>query len=424
MNKIAKFTHKIFYDNKVLMVFSFILAIIIWLVVAIALSPIDTAVIEDVPVTIDLTNSVPAQFDLEIFGQSDFTVDIEISGKRYIVNSPSIDENSFKVIAQTAYVDSAGKKTLDLKVVKANENDEFDIVSVSEDKIEVYFDVYKERDFAIEPRVITKGNLVKNGYIAGDVILSSDRVTVSGPATEVDAIAKVYAELSVDRPLDNTTTQLADLKAYNKNDGLVHYLTFNAGNSDITVTQPVYYQAEKPTSVSFKNVPAAYLENSFSFTVTPSVLNAGIQDVDRNSVPESISIATIDFAQLKPGKNTIKISADDVPSIYIIDDVKEFTVEINVTGCSQKTMFVPEAKISYVNIPDGYDIGELAKSIGSVTVVGPAASLEKLVATDISAVVDLSNIDITASNQTVTAIVSINNSVDCWVSGEYTVELK
>ncbi len=424
MNKIAKFTHKIFYDNKVLMVFSVILAIVIWLVVAIALSPIDTAVIEDVPVTIDLENSVPAQFDLEIFGQSDFTVDIEISGKRYIVNSPSINANSFKVIAQTAYVDSAGKKTLDLKVVKENENDEFDIVSVSDDKIEVYFDVYKERDFAIEPKVITKGNLVRNGYIAGDVILSSDRVTVSGPATEIDAISKVYAELSLDRPLDNTTTQLADLKAYNDNDGQLHYLTFNAGNSDITITQPVYYQTEKPTSVSFKNVPAAYLDNGFEFSVTPSVLNAGIQGVDRNSVPENISIATIDFAQLKPGKNIIKISADDVPSIYIVDDVKEFIVEINVSGCSQKTMFIPDAKITYVNIPDGYEVGELKKSIGSVTVVGPAASLEKLVAADITVVVDLSNIDITATNQTVNAKVSLNNSDDCWVSGEYTIVLK
>ena len=127
MNRIAKVTHKILYDNKALLIFSFVAAIIIWLVVAISLSPTDTATIKDVPVSIDLTNSVPAQFNLEIFGQSDFKVDVEITGKRYIVNSSSISAGSVKVVAQTAYVDSAGKHSLALKVSKTNEDDEFEI---------------------------------------------------------------------------------------------------------------------------------------------------------------------------------------------------------------------------------------------------------------------------------------------------------
>ena len=76
-----------------------------------------------------------------------------------------------------------------------NENDEFEIVSVSEQQIEVYFDVYKEIDFLLEPKVITDGDLVKSGYIAGDPILSADKVTVSGPATEIDSIKNVFLQL-------------------------------------------------------------------------------------------------------------------------------------------------------------------------------------------------------------------------------------
>lgn len=421
MNKIANITHKIFYDNKFLMVFSLILAVIIWLVVAISLSPTDTAVIKDVPVSIDLTNSVPAQFDLEIFGQSEFTVDVEVSGKRYIVNSASVNKNSVKVVAQTAYVDSAGKHTLALKVSKMNENDEFEIISVSEDQIEVFFDVYKELEFPVEPKIISKEKFAKDGYIAGDAFLSADTVTVSGPATEVDSISAVYAEMTVEKPLDTTKTQAADIKAYNKNGGVLHYLTFNYGNSEITVTLPIYYITDKPTAVDFKNTPLAYIENNFSYTVSPQSIKAGIQGVGEDSVPDQISIATIDFSQLMPGKNIINVAADSVPSVYFIDDIKQLTVEINVTGCTQKSLTVPEENISFVNAPDGFEVSAIEKSVGSVTVVGPQSSLDNIRASDIYAVVDLSNIDTTAVSQSADAKLSVKNSNDCWVSGEYTV---
>ncbi len=424
MNKIANITHKIFYDNKVLMVFSFILAVIIWLAVVILFSPIDTAVINDVPVSIDLTNSVPAQFDLEIFGQSDFTVDIEVSGKRYFVNSSAVNKDSFKVIAQTAYVDSAGKHTLVLKTTKVNENDEFEIVSVSEQQIEVYFDVYKELDFPIEPRVIADGDLVKSGYIAGAPFLSVDKVTVSGPATEINSIKSVFAEMVVDRPLDATKTQAADVKAYNENGGVLHYLGFNYGNSEVTITQPVYFEAERPTAVEFINVPLAYIENGFSYTVSPSSIKAGIQGVDKNSVPDNIVVNIIDFSQLKPGKNVFKVDAASASAEYLIDEAESFEIVINVTDCSQRTINVPNESISFINAPDGYEVTEIQESIGSVTVVGPADSLDKIRATDINIVVDLTNIDVTAVSQSVRAKLSVKNSNDCWVSGSYYVRVK
>lgn len=422
--KIANLTHKVFYDNKVLMVFSFVLAVLIWLVVAIALSPIDTAVIKDVPVELDLKNSLPAQFDLQIFGQSEFMVDVEISGKRYIVNSASVNKDSVKVVAQTGYVDSAGKHRLLLKVTKADENDEFEIISVSEEQIEVYFDVYKELALPIEPRVIGKEGLAKNGYVAGAPILSADTVTVSGPATEIDSIKKVYAEMEVDRPLDVTKTQLAQIKAYNENEGLLHYVTFNYGNSEITITLPIYYLVDKPASIDFKNTPLAYIEKGFNYTVSPSTLNAGIQGVDKNTAPETVSIATIDFAHLKPGKNTFTVNAAEIPSVYIVDDIKSFTVTVDVKNCSTKTLVIPEENVNFTNIPEGFEVSGIEKPIGSVMVVGPVSSLEKIRAADIVATVDLKDIDIAANNQTVAAKLSVINRNDCWVSGEYKVILK
>lgn len=420
MNRIANITHKLFYDNKVLMVFSFVVAVIIWLLVVISFSPVDTAVIKDVPVTLDLANSVPAQFDLEIFGQSEFSVDVEVSGKRYILSSVA-DKNSVKVVAQTAYVDSAGKHTLTLKASKVKESDEFEIVGLSDEFIEVFFDVYMEQDFNLEPKINADDELVEKGFVAGDPVLSAESVVISGPATEVRAVKSVFAEINIDKPLSQTKTQAAEINAYNEAGAVLHYLSYNYGNSDVTVTVPVYYVVNKPTSVTFKNAPSAYIDEPFSYTINPAQFNAGIQGIDGSNTVESIAIATIDFAQLKPGKNVFTVSADSVPSVYSLESFNDFEVTVSVTGCKSKTLTVPAENISFVNAPQSYNVESVVRSVGSVTVVGPEASLSVVTPSELFATVDLSGADLSATQQEFSARVSVKNSEDCWVSGSYSV---
>ena len=420
MNRIANITHKLFYDNKVLMVFSFVVAVFIWLVVVISFSPVDTVVIKDVPVTLDLANSVPAQFDLEIFGQSEFSVDVEVSGKRYILSSAA-DKNSIKVIAQTAYVDSAGKHTLSLKASKVKESDEFEIVALSDEHIEVFFDVYVEQDFNLQPKINSDGDLVEEGFVAGDPVLSAENVVVSGPATEVRAVKNIFAEIDIDKPLTQTQTHAAEINAYNESGAVLHYLSFNYGNSDVTLTVPVYYVVNKPASVTFKNAPAAYIDNPFDYTINPAQFNAGIQGIDSNNTVESIAITTIDFAQLKPGKNVFTVQADSIPSVFSLESFETFEVVVNVTGCKSKTLTVPVENISFVNSPNNYEVKSVIKSVGSVTVVGPEDSLSSVSPSDLSVTVDLSGADLSAAEQDFAARVSVKNSEDCWVGGNYTV---
>lgn len=420
MNKIANITHKLFYDNKALMVFSFVVAVIIWLVVVISFSPVDTTVIKDVPVTLDLANSVPAQFDLEIFGQSEFSVDVEVSGKRYILSSAA-DKNSIRVVAQTAYVDSAGKHTLSLKASKVKESDEFEIVSLSDEYIEVFFDVYMEQDFNLQPKINIDDELVEDGFVAAEPVLSAETVVISGPATEVRAVRNVFAEIDIDKPLTQTKTQAADINAYNEAGAVLHYLSYNYGNSEITVTVPVYYVVNKPTSVTFKNAPAKYIDNPFGYTINPAQFNAGIQGIDSDNTVESIAIATIDFAQLKPGKNLITVPSDSIPSVFSLESFKEFEVTVNVTGCKSKTLTVPTENINFVNSPKGYDVKSVVKSVGSVNVVGPEASLSDVTPSELFVTVDLSGADLSASEQEFAARVTVKNSEDCWVSGSYSV---
>ena len=119
--------------------------------VVINVSPQTTRVIKDVKVTID--DTVPSQFGLEVFGESEFVVDVTVKGKKYVTSSLSADD--IVVTANTNYVDSSGVKTLQLKVSQKDEDSDYEITSYSANYIEVYFDTYKEVELPLEGKIET-----------------------------------------------------------------------------------------------------------------------------------------------------------------------------------------------------------------------------------------------------------------------------
>ena len=176
--------YRLLDNKKVILAFSFLSAVAIWLVVVINVSPETTRVIKDVKVTIDTT--VPSQFGLEVFGNDSYTVDVTVSGKKYLISSPSLEADDISVVAQTNNVDSAGVRTLTLKAEAANGRNDYTIKSTSVKTIDVYFDTPKTLQMVIEPSVIAPADkIVADGYSAGEVNLSETSVTVTGPATYV-----------------------------------------------------------------------------------------------------------------------------------------------------------------------------------------------------------------------------------------------
>lgn len=424
MKKFRNLLHRIIYDNKLLFMVSLILGFVFWLIVTISLSPTDVAVIKDVPVSIDLVNSVPAKFDLQIFGQTDFTVDITITGKRSIVNSSSINKNSVKVVAQTSYVDSAGKHTLKLKITKADENDEFEILSSSEEEIECYFDVYKEQEFPIEARLVYDGELVEGGYYSTQPLVSAENVLVSGPATEVNAISHLYARAEVEKKLNDTQTYQAELVAVNDIGAQLHYLTFDNGNADVTVTVPVYLLAEKPLTVSFKGKPADLPDDAVTFTVEPDSARVGIADKDSAAQLESVEVASIDFSLLRPGKNEFTVKASDITGVVFPDGPDSVKVTVNVRGGDTAEMTLPVDNISFANAP-AKAAATAAAPVTGVTVAGPKEALKELEDSNLYGLVDLTDFDPeSGAAQEMPVKISVKGSSDCWVCGTYTVSVR
>lgn len=409
------------YNNKLAMLFSLILAFGIWIWVAIEKSPVVEITVSAVPVKIDMENSVPAQLHLQTFGRTEFYVDVTVTGKRFVVSA--LTPEDLTVTAQTNYVDSAGTKSLQLKAT-ANDSRDYEIQRISQNYIDVYFDTYKEAEFAIEPRILAPDDkTVVDGCILGSVLFSKNTVVVSGPSAEVNKVTGVIAETSVSAPLSATTTVQPEIKLQTDGQETLSYVELNTGESTVTMTMPVLKKVVLPTSVTFKNAPGGYLNGDVPVTVSPSQIEAAVP-IEKVGELKSISVGTVDFAELDSGYNTFNFKASDITEYTVVDSSARFRVTVNMTGTVTAAFSVSAQNIAVTAQKDGFHSAVLTRGIENIRVIGTAEEIAALTNDMLYAEVDLSDAEITEGEQTVKARIVIKGSSKAWASGTYTVRIQ
>ena len=404
------------HNDKLMLAFSFIAAIIIWLAVVINVSPEMTTTIQNVKVTID--NTVPAQFGLEVFGDNEFYVDVTVKGKKYQISS--LKPEDIKILAQTNNVESAGVRTLLLKYDQTFGNNDYTVTAISQKSVDVYFDVPKTVQFVIESDIIADDevNIVEDGFKTGEINLSETTVNVTGPSTEVNKIVKAVARLKLQKALSSNKSADVDVMLLDENGNS----NFNYVTTDIdkvVLTIPVLRVKEVNTTILFKNAPDEYVLNPLSYTISPSkdLFNISVDEYDKTT---EFSVGTIDFKSVSPSNYLFEFLRTDLP-VSDDSDTEKFVVKLDVKGLSQDYFVFSSGKVK-VNNPNNlnYKISGLNKS---VVVVGSEKALESITEDDISVEIDISDINISAGQTTsVPANVTVKSS-NCWVYGTYTVEV-
>ena len=409
-------------DNRFLAVLSFVIAFSIWIWIAIEKSPEVQQVITDVPVQLNLENTIPEQLGLQIFGESEFKVDVTVKGKKYIVSS--LEKDDIQVVANTNRVDSAGLWTLQLKVNPTDSSDDFTISATSQTFVEVYFDKYKELEVALEGIVDTKlDSYVPEDCLAGDVVLSKNTVLLSGPASEINRVTGVSATATIEDVLAKTTT--FDTKIVVKTtDGIpLEYTEINAGDTNITMAVPVLKVVTLPTAVEFKNAPSYFINNPLKYTVYPSMVKVAIP-VDAIETTDHFIIDTIDFADIGNSYNTFYVNADSITSYKIMDEnIKRFKVSVNASDMSTKTMTVPSSAIKIKNDRDDFDVHLNTTKDITITLVGPKADIDTITADNIRIEVDTADKTIVNDTKILQGKVVISGDYNCWAIGKYDIKV-
>ncbi len=423
------FFHNLFYNNKYLAVFSFASAIIVWIIVVMAFSPETTYKIQDVPVIINTENTTAERLDLQPFAEKEFTVDVTVEGKRYSVTQRDISPDDITVTANLNYVDSVGAHSLKLVATKNDQYADYEIVAMSSEEIEVYFDAYKEIQVDLKTEELPEG-IVSNGYFVDGPVLSTTSVTVCGAATQINRLDKdnIYAKINSSdlnslRALKSTKYFDAVIDLVDIYGNKISYIEIKDSRNPVIITVPVMKKAEFATGVEFSNTPENYTDFIESITITPETLNIGAADDVVQSM-QSVIVGTIDFSDVKTGINTFKFNEENFATeLKVFDEVEEITVTVNIFEAASKKVDIDKSRISFTNVPDNCTVSLIDSSvIKDVTIYGAGTSINILNADSVYAVVDMTGYDVKTGRATVEARVSVRDS-NCWAYGTYKIPI-
>ena len=158
---------ELFSNNRFVLLFSIVLAFVIWVAISMTASPEESYTVENVPVDFSLSGSLPEQLGLQAFGDTDYKVDVVVYGKRYIVSN--LEPEDIRVTPDLSYVSSSGKNDVTLVAQPASDDAEFTVMSLSQTKVQVYFDTYKEASYPLEPDIVAhhghRALLVPGGHV-------------------------------------------------------------------------------------------------------------------------------------------------------------------------------------------------------------------------------------------------------------------
>lgn len=425
--KAKRFTlRQLFSNTKFLVVFSIVVAFIFWIVVALEYAPVVENEIKDIPVKIDMNNSVPDKLGLQIFGQSDYTINVTVKGNRYVVGGNLLTADDFEATAQTAYVDSAGKHSLLVKVTARDANADYEIVSKSADYIEVFFDKYAEKDIEVTPRIISElSEYTPDNYLfnKSDIFYDIKTVKITGAQTEVNSITAAYANIEINKKLTESQTIDCPIVLSDGSDLDSKYVKINGESSlTIPITLPVYKIENIATTVTLKNAPSDYVSQPLSFTVSPSTVRVALLQNGADNTG-GLSVGTIDYSQIIPTSKSFSFKASDIKNAKMLDGTTDFTVEIDTDKLSSKSLGLSSESVSLsgsneVSLSD-VDIS----SIGDIMIVGKSTDLSFVTSDMIVAKINLSGIKLQQGENTVPVTVSLKNSSNCWIGGSYTATI-
>lgn len=425
---------KLFYNNKFVLAFSVLLAVFFWATVKINYSDNTTRVISDVKISLD--NAFAQENDFVPFVDSDkLTVDVEVSGKSYAINSNTFSKDDITVEASSGYIDSAGYKVINLSA-KSSEAD-VSIVSISPSTVTVFYDRKATGTFNVEAKLNNKlDSLVKDGYRVGQPVASLSTVDVSGPASVVEKIRKVYFEATLDEnnlPLEATREVTANVSYDLENAKGSQFLvctSLSDGSNTATVTVPVSKVKTVPTSVKFINEPKVFEDNPPKVTIIPSQVEISYNPLDETDY-ETFNVGTIDFKTMTSGLNTLEFKPAEQSVVNITDSsIKQFTVKVNLYSQSKRTIDATTAKTVVLNQADGYKYTVDLQNSGldAVTVIGPKGDIDKITADMLQIEINVSSLDPQKNGSQTVDISNISIQTDhgrsCWVSGKYTARVR
>lgn len=427
----------LFYNNKFLMVFSVLVAIAVWASVKINYSDETTRYFSDVKINISSAVTQSGEYEA-FYGSESILAGVEVRGKAYNINQYALSKDDIIVETSGAYIDSAGYKvlTLSARLSETSGATDVEITKVEPSTITVYYDRKTTDTFNVEAQLDNDlESLVTDEFTVGQPVPSMSTIEVTGPATILNKLAKVYFRAQInetDISLTATKEVPAEIVFQLDRASEGKYLIcegINDESNPATVTIPLYVDKEVPAAVKFVNQPAVYSENPPKYKINPGKIHVLYSSTETEEM-NNLYVGTVDFSTVSNKVNYFEFPVDEKLGVNIVDKtIEKFTVSLDMSSMDKVTLDKTPGKVVFINQDEGftYSINYEKSDLGAITVIGPAESLRDISAEDIQIEINVSSLSKMRTSEQIVDVSNISISSDkfndCWVYGKYKVAI-
>lgn len=407
---------KNFFFRRYLSLFiAALLAILVWFMVNLYISPNTQQRITGIPIILDEDSANLSQYGLiasDWDGKS--TVSVQVTGDRLDISKLTPD--SFVAEVNLSKVTDEGRFTLPVSVYLKDDTSSIEINSqtITPQTVDVHFEKLgkKKLDLTFDDSEIS----VPEDFVKGTITVTPSSVTITGGEDELENV--VTAKVIVDNmpsELEDTATLTGKIVLYDAsgNEINIEKQTLTLDKTTATVNLPVFLIKELPIKVTYSNVPTDFPIEALRFELSQSTIRIAGPKKTVSQLSE-ITVGPVDLNKLGPD-TIVDLPVDSLPSdCRDIDEVGEITGHLTMTNLS--TIQLTADEIHVINAPSGYDIQVRATSVKNVTVVGDKDVLATLTGDNLYAVIDLGDRTITEGQMTVPIKVTVPNmTAPVWV---------
>lgn len=394
--------------NYMLFIFALVISLVVWVYMSFNSPNTDTTfTIADVPIQIELSEA-SRKDGLQVFTAGDPKATVTVSGNRTVLGL--VNENDLNVTASAASINATGEYTLPVTANKRSNRGNFQITASSPASVAVTVDYLKESEFQIQEGITF---IVEDGYY-GSTVLPYSSVTISGPQTQVQKIKKVVAKADISEPLSKSREVEAELELWDENGKQVSKKLLTMSFETIKATVSVMPEREVSIVPQFVNKPDGLTITDDMISITPkSLLLAGPAETLNKLT--SVKLDPIDFSKLKNDKITFDELSINIPeNCKSINNYTTAKVTLDLSSFVRKDLTVDQFVVE--GLDDNYVSEVTSKSI-NVTVFGSKADIEKLQASDITAVIDTSNAAGKTGSVEMPVTFRFKTGTSCWAYG-------
>lgn len=412
---------KLMHNDRLMMVFSLLIAIVVWAAVVYGPSNVETRTLS-LSVTIDLKNTYAETNDIRVVGTNTFTVEVQVQGARSVIGS--LDATDIRVspdVQALQAIQGAGKVELALVPRQNSRVTDYTFLSVSPATVTVECDYWVRSAFPLTGdisavQVVKQDPPLELGAPHIDTTALKDgAVTLEGPKSIVGRVRSVVARVVTETPISSDQMYSAPLLAFDEKGDAVDvtgctFVGLPSGNINITV--PVLRQQAVDLSYTLQNAPASAVPNV-------QLSHKQITLIGSKTALEQIgqtvaNLGVINFDTLRAEKNTVTFPLTVSGAVRIEPHIEYVTATVDLSQYTERTFAVPTANTKFIGtVPAGLTID--AFQLSGVVVCGPEAVLEQLRGEDLQLQLNTASLTAKAAQVPVRVQLTGDAADSCWV---------